>query len=448
MSVSFTGKPPGCFNMENRMNRSLMNLRTLTQDSWPSVALRELGSFERLFWLMDQDRPVHFGMAAQVCGQATPADWQRALLAVQRRHPLLSAYIEADERSVPQFRQSISAPIPLRTVLGKPESDWYRVMEEELVTPFDYRHPPLVRAVLIQGSGRAAFILLMHHSIGDASAAAYVIRDTLLELSGASLESLRITRSQDELFGDNIAATPSENGDGQPARPTEPAAGPLADLPGNMVIPKVQGLCLPAEFTAKLRARARSEDSSVHGALCAAVVLTCRETHGGWRDIPLRIVSPIETRTMLGVGDCCGCYTSAVGQAFESRTAYFWDLARLAKIGVAQAKNRSNVSAVIREFQGLLAGGLDVAGASNLVATAFAHHVMLSNLGEIPFAGQFGHLKLEALWGPAILPRFDDAQFIGVATLDGSLYLTHSGQAPPDGLLETMRSILVKACLK
>jgi hypothetical protein len=420
-----------------------MDLQTLTRDSWPSVALRSLGSFEQLFWLLDQDRPVHFGMVAQVAGDATPDQWRRALAQVQRRHPLLSAYIDTDVDGVPRFWRAHSAPIPLRTILGNPESDWHRVMELELVTPFDPEHAPLARAVLIQGDGRAAFMLLMHHSIGDALAAAYVIRDTLLALSGARLETLPVVPSQDELIGERDVTTPMQRRAERPARTTNATVRP----PGGLAIPKVRSLRLPAAFTASLRARARDEGASVHGALCAALVVAGRQTSSAWRNIPVRIVSAIQTRTMQDVGDCCGCYLSNTTQSFEGGAASFWDLARLAKTGISRAREPESVNALVHAFQGLLAHGLDAPGATDFVATGLAREAMLSNIGELPFAGEFGRLKLEALWGPAWLGQFTEDQIVGAATIDGSLCLTLASLAPPEGLLETMQGTLAKACL-
>jgi hypothetical protein len=56
--------------------------------------LRALGSFEHLFWLMDQNRPVHFAVTAQIEGRTSPRDWRRALDTVQERHKLLSVRVE------------------------------------------------------------------------------------------------------------------------------------------------------------------------------------------------------------------------------------------------------------------------------------------------------------------------------------------------------------------
>lgn len=78
---------------------------------------------------------------------------------------------------------------------------------EELATPFDPRHAPLVRAVLIHATDNAAFTLVAHHAIADAMSLAYTVRDTLRALSGAVLEPLPSTPSLEEMLwvdGDDI----------------------------------------------------------------------------------------------------------------------------------------------------------------------------------------------------------------------------------------------------
>jgi hypothetical protein len=78
--------------------------------------VRPLGSFEHLFWLLDQASPRHFSLAAQIEGSTIVGDWRVALDHVQRRHPFFSVCIEKDRNSNPQFRQVLDKPIPLRSV--------------------------------------------------------------------------------------------------------------------------------------------------------------------------------------------------------------------------------------------------------------------------------------------------------------------------------------------
>ena len=84
----------------------------------------------------------------------------------------------------------------------------------------------------------------------------------------------------------------------------------------------------------------------------------------------------------------------------------------------------SELEALTVVLQQVVAGGPDVAAASEFAAIAFAREGMLTNLGPVPFASQFGSVELKALWGPAILSGLVGEQTIGVSTVDGSLYLT------------------------
>jgi hypothetical protein len=124
---------------------------------------RPLGSLEHMFWLLDQNRSVHFAVTAQIAGRASPHDWREALDLLQERHPILSVRIEGSPGSIPRFRQEDAAPIPLRIVEGDPKARWESEVSEELATPFDPSRAPLMRAVLIQGSRDTAFILVAHH---------------------------------------------------------------------------------------------------------------------------------------------------------------------------------------------------------------------------------------------------------------------------------------------
>jgi hypothetical protein len=125
------------------MKLTLQDLPTTTA----SMVLRPLGTFEEFFWLIDQNRPVHFALAARVQGPTTVGRWRGALDLVQRRHPFFSVCIEKNGKSAPHFRQEKAAPIPLRVVQGNNAVQrWESEMERELSIPFNARQAPLVRA--------------------------------------------------------------------------------------------------------------------------------------------------------------------------------------------------------------------------------------------------------------------------------------------------------------
>ena len=412
-------------------------------------AVRHLGSFEHLFWLVNEHRPVHFTLAAEIVGKTTPADWRDALDRVQARHPLLSVRVDRMPGWLPRFRRVEEAPIPLKVVAGDPRSAWPAEVGEELATPFDPSSAPLARAVLIHAPDAATLIFAAHHAIADGFALAHVIRDTLEALAGAELDPLPVTPSVDEILGLSgpVARLEAAGGRQQPAAVS---AKTSPYRPRDGARPKVQGVRLPQPLTARLRERAREERTTVHGALVAALAVACAHVSPDWRGIPLRLVSPVNVRRTLGVGEDCGVFLGAATSVLhpgvvDLSATGFWDLARHAKSSVLPAQGREGAEAVTSALRQAMRSGPDIATAAEFMLVAFARDALLRNLGELPFANRFGPLTLTAMWGPAVLSGFEGEQTISAATVNGSLCLTHTSYTPPRGLLETMDYMLAEA---
>src|SRR5215467_13680432 len=400
--------------------------------------VRPLGSLEHLFWLFDQHHFVHFAVTALISGETSPRDWRRALDRLQKRHPILSVCVDGEPDSVPSFRQADVTPIPLRIVEDEPELRWEVEVGKELATPFNPSRAPLIRAVLIPGARDAAFMLVAHHSIADGVSLAYAIRDTLDALAGRSLPPLPWLPSQDDMMTVSDSLMKDQD---QAA-----AAMPAVYRPRDNARPTVKGLRLSPGLTSRIRARARQEGTTVHGALCAALVLASREVFAPWREIPLRIFSPINARPLLDAGESCGVFLGATTSVFDRQAMNFWDIAREARMGVIVNQTSENIAAQLSAFRRVVGNGADVATVAEFVAEAFASEVLLTNLGNLLLDRQFGPVTLKAIFGPAVLTGFEGQQTIGVATVNGALCLLHTSHSPPEGLLEKMQNVLAQAC--
>lgn len=410
-----------------------------------SLATRPLGSLEQLLWLFDQHYPTHFTVTAEVSGNTSVDDWRKALDRLQERHSSLSSSIEHRAGSVPWFREVSAAPIPLRIVYDDPRKGWQAVVAEELTRPFDSGQAPLIRSILIRSLDYAAFTLVAHHSIADGMSLAYAVRDTLRAVSGDVLEQLPMAPSQDEmLLANGATMSPDvEQEQGLPPPRPQPAIYRQRDT----ARPHIRSLRLTPALTASLKERARQETTTVHGALCAALLIAGKELLPSWKDGPVRILSPINTRELLGAGESCGDFFSAAISAFEPGPTRFWQLARQAKLDVASGRRMASIGRLALDVQQFVGTAPSVAEASAFKASALAAEGVVTNLGRLSFASRFGHLELKALWGPCILLGFEGDQTIGVATVDGALCLTHTSHSPSDGLLEIMRRVLAEACL-
>jgi len=330
-------------------------------------------------------------------------------------------------------------------VEDEPERRWEAEVARELATPFNPNRAPLIRAVLIQGTRNAAFTLIAHHSIADGLSLAYAIRDTLDALAGRSLPALPWPPSQDDMMLDDLMKV-SDGVMNGPEQNQAEAAMPAVYRPHDNARPTVQGLRLSSGLSSSIRARARREGTTVHGALCAALVLASREVFAAWREIPIRILSPINARPLLHAGESCGVFLGAATSVFDRRAMDFWDIARAARTGIAVNQTRESIAAQLSAFRRVIGNGTDVATVARFAADAFANEILLTNLGDLSFDRQFGPVRLEGMFGPAVLTGFEGQQTIGVATVNGAVCLLHTSHTPLPGLLEKTQSVLAEAC--
>ncbi len=417
--------------------------RTEVKDS-PSAVVRPLGAVEQLLWLLDQNSPRHFVLAAQIEGHTRIENWRNALDLVQRRHPFLSVCIETDPN--PHFRQVSGAPIPLRVIEGDNATlGWESEISRELSLPFNARQAPLIRAVLLHEAERVVYILAAHHSIADGLSLSFVIRDTLQAMVGMRLDSLPVVPTSEEILGITARlvnqAAPSQESNLMP--PGKPAIYRKDD--GSL--PWVKGLQLAPELTSTLREKAREEGTTVHGALCSAVALAFRQIRGRSNKDPIRIWSPIDMRKLLGLGeDCALLAASKIVSTDPQDLAAFWDVARHITTSLAPARTLDGAVAFTNSLYQVVSNGLDVQTATQIMAHKFAYEICLTNLGNLRYDTGFGELRLEAIWGPIVFAGFEGAQTIGVTTTNGRLCLLHASYTPAQSLLELAKQLLVSAC--
>jgi len=410
----------------------------------PSV-IRQLGWAERLYWLLDRNSPRHFVLAAQVDGHTTVEEWRKALDAVQGRHPLLTAGIKVGEDSVPYFHRVRGAPIPLRVVESTSAGhDWETEFARELASPVDPEQVPLMRAALWLEPERAICILSTHHAIADGMSVAFVVRDLLQALAGATLQPLPLLPAYDGLVGQPTtlhARQPMVAGLDLPA-----LGRPAVYRSRDGAVPQIRMLGFVPEFVTRLRERARAEGTTVHGALCSGLALTFAQVRERPAGEPVRIWSPMDVRRLLGLGDDCTLLALSMIVPAEPRgLPGFWEVARAISARLAATRTVEYLGAALSLLSQSI-GRLDVADAARLMACRFPFDFVITNLGVLPYATQFGHLRLGALWGPAVLSGFEDEHVFGVTGANGGLALTYSSYTPIGSLFERLERNLAAAC--
>lgn len=213
------------------------------------------------------------------------------------------------------------------------------------------------------------------------------------------------------------------------------------------VAPKVSSIKLDQEITYKLIEKARKENTTVHGAICAAVLIASRKMRSDWADKKIEMISPICARRALGLDDNYGLNITTHAVYFEDEQHLsFWDVARMAKAGLAGTDTEEHVKNYINFFRDITFNSSDLQKMIDILKNAFNHEIMVTNLSKVKYDTNFGKLKLKAVYGPMVRSGKGKEQTIGVFTSNNSCCLTNTSDNPIDGLLEAMAQVISEAC--
>jgi Condensation domain len=404
--------------------------------------LRSLGSLEKRFWLLDQSTATHSVLAAEIEGRTAAEDWRLAFDIVQDRHPFCTSFAKPRGGPKSAFVQNASASIPLRIFSDRDPADWTKVVESELATPFNTFGAPPLRAVLLHQPERSVLILSAHHTLSDGVALSYLIRDIVKAVADEQPDTLPVPRSIDESMESAMnSPKPAWRRESPHAARYETSA-----RKGLEKIPSVDRLQMSHGFTGKLSGRAEEEGTTVHSALCAALVVAGRAMSEKWKETTIRVLSPVNIRKTVGVNEDFDLYITSTIASFEPQTTSgFWNLARFIKRGLTVPVSLQNLA----DQTGALKKVFDANewdAVAQMLTRRMARELMLTNLGRIPFGTGIGKLQISSIWGPLALPGHSGEQTVGVATTNGALSMVIATRSPMPGLLDHSARILASAC--
>ncbi|MBS2030280.1 MAG: hypothetical protein JST54_20425 [Deltaproteobacteria bacterium] len=371
---------------------------------------RPLSATERAMFHLDKLSTLNFSTVGRVRGPLTLERVQQGVEAAAKRHMFLRSRIELDALGNPWFREGGAIP-GVRFVSG---AEWIPDAEREVNEPISASTGPLVRVVHVQhAADDHTLILNFHHSVGDGWSGVYLLRDIVQAASGQALEQLPDVVGVDERFpapergfggflgllrfGLRELWLSLRHGVPVGARRDSPA---LAHQRRSRVIPKV----LEAELAARLAERARAEQTTVHGALAAAIMLaTVADTELGRAGKPVRVGfgSPVNLRTELTppVGEELGMFVSMLAWGGAVRPSDdFWSLARAIRASTVLDKARGFVWAALRAMSVVFAALGGAAAPKEKMAARWEKALPatsgLTNLGRLGIETRFGDLQI------------------------------------------------------
>ncbi|MGI4748878.1 MAG: phthiocerol/phthiodiolone dimycocerosyl transferase family protein [Janthinobacterium lividum] len=403
--------------------------------------IRPLGPIEKMFWLMDQNHPMHFVLAAEIVGRTEIWQWQQGLDYLCQQMTFVWSRIISDGHGEPCFQRHAPGTIQLEVSHHAP-ADWTATAAAQLARPFDSSHAPLLRAALLYNVERSTIILCAHHSIADGLSLTYLIRDLLKAVVGETVELRREDRNLEDIVRSSVESAKV------PSQSAEPTKHPVIRKPMSYRVadespPYMETLQLTREVTAQLRDQTRAEGCSIHGALCAALVTAHLKLMPPELGLPLRISSPVDVRRrLLDRSDHFGLCICGVVVEDEPNEVGFWDKARYFSNSLSPIKTADGMATLVSAAREGIMQIDSVRQAADLAAGLFAGEIDLSNLGEVNIPEDYGSLKLSSLWGPSVTLGFEGEQSIGAVTFGGNLRLLHMSYAPVKGLLRQASQVL------
>jgi NRPS condensation-like uncharacterized protein len=387
---------------------------------------RYLGALEHWFWLYNQFHPMDFATVAKLQGQFSSEQLSAVLRQVQQRHPLLRVRIAADAISAERNSEGTGEPkfvetddeIPLRLVARTDDQHWQAELEVELARSLDWQVAPLLRVVLLQSGAESELMIICHHAIADGLSGVYLMRDILQGLGGKRFERSDLSAAVSlESAIPGIAPSPEAI-----PKPTD-YPPPLS----RRLRPLLRTVVLSPELTEQLIQRSRAEHTTVHGAISAAFLLALTQQEVKPSDA-IRCSHPVNVRSQLSLPmpDGVGVYVFFCMTTHSLQVdSAFWDVARSVKSQLLQTDIAQQLVEESQLRQSTMANLTDATAFAEEMRSQYPCQLLVTNLGRIDMAQQYGNIQIEALHAPAVMSGLVE-RIIGVATLGDRLALTIS----------------------
>lgn len=266
-------------------------------------------------------------------GSIAKKTFTQALDILQENHTFLQVHIANDSLS---FTTENACKIPLNIQTRSNSEQWKAVVDTELHTPFDVYTSPLIRVVYIAGKEEGEIIWTLNHMIGDGTSRTQLITE-FFEIVQSITQNKAFKATQDTMWDTDIFSLVPDNMKSEPAH-TETIGHSVCDT--TVLVENRHTCFIPHEFTIEetdsIQANYRKHNSSLQGALSAALALVVAEkieARNGNQTSEIICHHPINLRPYLGLGSNTvgNCISTMNTKVTVNSKANIWDLAHTIK---------------------------------------------------------------------------------------------------------------------
>lgn len=362
---------------------------------------RPLTGVERWYWLLDRAAVLNVVFAARVRGRFDHDLLAQALEVVRFHYPHLGARIETDG---PAF-VAVDAPVSFETRPWSPGA-WRAAAIEQADTPVSAESGPLMRVALLEGEELSDLLLTFPHAAADARSGA-IITDEILRLhAGEARPALQAPEALDppidEMWGSRWAALVAGRKHARRARRMR-GLQPQQKVPAKHRTTGLIDTVLDAGSVETLARRARGHGTTVHGALCAAMLQSVREEmrrYEGHPDVFLGCDTCVDLRRHteeLRPATVGNLLSHAITGHRVHEGTLLWDLAAEVSERGRAAIRDGEIIALAQHRHAASRRARDAATLAARTERASGCTVTVSNLGRLDFYERYGGIRLERL---------------------------------------------------
>jgi NRPS condensation-like uncharacterized protein len=412
--------------------------------------LRPLSSLENMYRILHEMGANIVVAVAQVEGDLSIPVLEKALHLIVQRHPMLRAsLVQTDGKYGFHFREQ--AVPNVHSLRRQDHHQWVKIAEEEIHQRFDVGHSLWRLTVLTDPElCQHEIIFTYHHSIADGISHLIFLHELLScyqQLTAGitpALLSLVPPVPIEHLIYARLGLSYVLKKLGQKLRPHQPILEGSASLEQRRthIVPRSLG----AALTQRLQARCRQEQTTIHGALCAAMLLSAQSVVWERRSARLLCDSSINLRPLINSSDTydgIGSRSSIIELTHHLHPkTQFWDLARECKAGINQAIRRKEPQRwlALVHWLGTKDTVLQQQAQENMGRSST---VAVSNLGQFPFSSVYGEVELKSIHFAGGIHGIGSCLWLGAATCQGRMALSFAYVVPL--MSETTALSLIKA---
>lgn len=313
---------------------------------------RKLGLLENLFEILHDLGAMIDVNIAQIEGPLTPKILQQALDLVQKRHPMLQVHI-VELADGCYFRSEGTSKIPLRVIDKQHDNQGIEIAEDELHQKFSGGLAPLCRVTFLNSStsnGISEIIATFHHAITDGISCMRFFDDLLSycqKIAAGDYIGEVVTMQPlpplEKLLESHLTTKNNiEEAQEKPSQEIQPpkliieGEAPPSDRRTHLLT-----RILSPDITMQLKERCKQEKTTVHGALCAAMLFGAAKIALTDTPIHLSCGSNVNLRKYCEPevkDDYMGCLISLVEETHTlDKNTIFWNLARECKAKISHS---------------------------------------------------------------------------------------------------------------